>query len=217
MATKLLLYNEILEEIKKGIIKEGTYSENCIGSTFYTARAGKEAYISSKKKKDLIDIENPLLIKPGEFVLLTTLEHFKIPSDISCQIGFKSSVIRKGLIPLAGKTIAPGFEGVLVLGFFNSSPREHFFHYGDELCKIEFFKLHANVPERLLEKVYEDQKNGYIPKEDIAYLLSYKPIDLSEIAKRLDSLENTNKLVIGGAVVALLAFIASKILEYLLK
>jgi deoxycytidine triphosphate deaminase len=213
-----MLYDDITQEVRdRKIIDSLTFSENCVAATCYTARVGNEAYVSSNHTKRTIDEKNPLVVNPGEFFLLTTFEKFKIPNDILCQIGFKSTLTRKGIVPLAGKTIDPGFEGVLVIGFFNSSPRKHFIHLKDDLCKIEFLKLHKQVEDKYCVKSYAGQDAGHIPKQDMDNLLSYKAASLSDIAERLKTLEIHNKLIIGGGVVLLISLVFSEWIKHFLK
>jgi len=57
---------------------------------------------------------------------------------------------RKGLAVLSGLQIDPGWNGILVLGLANLSPRSVTLDYKDTLCTIEIHRLN-----RPAEKAYD--------------------------------------------------------------
>src|SRR5438552_12930957 len=51
--------------------------------TMYDMRLGTEVYVSDKKVPTYLTDADPfVVIKPGEFALLTTLEYLRLPADI---------------------------------------------------------------------------------------------------------------------------------------
>ena len=157
-------------------------------------------------------------INSGDFALLTTFEKIKLSNIIAGSIGLRSYYARKGLILLAGPQIDPGFEGVLVLGVYNASPRKITLCYLDKLCTIGFHKL-GKTTEKLHPGI-EEQKHGRIPNIDKDYLRMLETRSFSELSKSVDQLSkdvSTLKtvtkihfsilLVILGAIISIAVFI----------
>jgi dCTP deaminase len=72
-----------------------------------------------------VDIDEPFVIHPNEFVLGRTAEHVEMPDDVVARIEGKSSLGRLGLIVHAtAGFVDPGFKGTLTLEItnFNSVP-----------------------------------------------------------------------------------------------
>jgi dCTP deaminase len=68
----------------------------------------------------VVELGEPFVIHPGEFVLGRTLEWVQIPDDIVARIEGKSSLGRLGLIVHAtAGFVDPGFEGTLTLEITN--------------------------------------------------------------------------------------------------
>ncbi len=125
-------------------------------------RLGNRILVSRQEKEINIGRQNGEgTISPGDFALLTTFEKIKLSRAIAGSIGLRSYYARKGLILLAGPQIDPWFEGVLVLGVYNASPRKITLSYVDKLCTIEFHKL--GKPTKKLHPGNEEQKQGRIP------------------------------------------------------
>lgn len=62
-----------------------------------------------------------VVIKPGEFILVETMEYFKLPSTIYGEIMGKSSTGRLGIDVENAGLIDSGFEGTLTLELYNKT------------------------------------------------------------------------------------------------
>ncbi len=61
------------------------------------------------------------LLLPGQFVLATTMEYFKLPDDLTAFVEGRSSIGRLGLFIQNAGWVDPGFEGEITLELFNAS------------------------------------------------------------------------------------------------
>jgi dCTP deaminase len=189
----LMTDREIKKAIQSNLIRMDNYSPDCLQPTSYDMRVGDRAFLSGNDIEIDVKAEKGIKIKPGQFALITTFENIKMPDTIAGHIGVKSYFTRKGLILLAGLQIDPGFEGVLVLGVYNASPRTLVLDYLAPFCTIEFHQLSGPV-----EKAYissSEQREGGMPRIDKDYLRTIETESLSDISKNLKSLtENVNRL-----------------------
>src|ERR1700761_3379958 len=62
-----------------------------------------------------VRIAQSILLDPGEFVLASTMESFKLPNDIVGFIKNKSSWVRNGVDAAHDTVLEPGWEGYLTV------------------------------------------------------------------------------------------------------
>src|SRR5688572_7921697 len=77
-------------------------------------------------------------IRPGEFLLASTLEKVHLPASMVGRIEGKSSRARQGLIIHTAGFIDPGFEGELTLEITNLSNKEIPLERGMRIGQIAF-------------------------------------------------------------------------------
>jgi deoxycytidine triphosphate deaminase len=61
------------------------------------------------------------LLLPGQFVLATTMEYFKLPDNLTAFVEGRSSIGRLGLFIQNAGWVDPGFEGEITLELFNAN------------------------------------------------------------------------------------------------
>ncbi len=81
-----------------------------------------------------------VIIKPGDYYLVTTLETLNTPSDLMPLIYPRSSLFRAGLLLLNTKT-DPGYKGKLTMGLKNLSEFEVKLALGARICNVVFHKI----------------------------------------------------------------------------
>jgi dCTP deaminase len=182
----LMTDREIRAALESGELEIRDYAEAHIEPTSYDMRLGKEALVSRQDQKILLSPSVSLTLNAGDFALVITYESVKMPNDIAAQIGMKSGLARKGLMLLAGIQIDPGFEGVLVLGLYNASPRRITLDYQAPLCTVEFHRLSGPVQNP--HPGHPDLKKGHIPEEDKAFLRTLETESLSELCQSVRTL-----------------------------
>ncbi|MGI6161972.1 MAG: dCTP deaminase [Christensenellales bacterium] len=76
--------------------------------------------MSSEIRYKTIRAEKYLLM-PGQFVLATTLESFKLPDNMTAFVEGRSSIGRLGLFIQNAGWVDPGFQGEITLELFNAN------------------------------------------------------------------------------------------------
>ena len=77
-------------------------------------------------------------IKPGEFILATTIEWLELPNNIVGELSGKSSWGRRGLKIENAGFVDPGFKGNLTLEILNEGSAPVIIKKGEPICQIEF-------------------------------------------------------------------------------
>lgn len=83
-----------------------------------------------------------IVVRPGEFLLGSTIESVHIPNDLIACLDGKSTWARRGLlIHVTGGYIDPGFSGNVTLEMVNLSSKSISLRAGDRICQIRFHVL----------------------------------------------------------------------------
>jgi len=99
--------------------------------------------------------EGEVIIRPGEWFLLSTLEEIRLPPELTGQIWLRTTYIRRGFMGSFGR-IDAGFHGTLTLALANMSPKEQAVTIGDRIVQVVFETL-STLP----EKVYAERSGNY--------------------------------------------------------
>ena len=126
----------------------------CLGNKFRYFRKGAHVAIDPTKEIEGLTKLRSLtegqtyVLHPGDLVLGSTVEWFKIPADIAARVEGKSSLGRVGLVIHAtAGWIDPGFEGNITLELSNQAPLPIVLTPGMRIGQIAFMKL-QNAAER---------------------------------------------------------------------
>ena len=84
----------------------------------------------------LLIVKEGLTLKPGQFVLLHTLETTTIPTNAAALLFLKSSTCRRGLEHLHAGYGDPGFCGQWTLEVINHWPYPQTIHAGERLFQL---------------------------------------------------------------------------------
>jgi deoxycytidine triphosphate deaminase len=85
-----------------------------------------------------------IIIKPGEYYLVSTHEVINTPNDLMPLLYPRSSLFRAGLLLLNTK-IDPGYKGKLTMGLTNLSKFEVKLQLGARICNVVFFKIEGKT------------------------------------------------------------------------
>src|SRR6266702_6910467 len=183
----LMTDGEIKESMaaQKGL-RIRNFAEASLQASSYDARIGSKLLISSNETEIDLSTKASATRAPGVFALVTTHESIELPDDIAGHIGVKSYYTRKGLVMLAGLQIDSGFEGILVIGLYNASPRGLTLEYMAPFCTVEFHQLAR--PAQTPFKPGPEQKQGNIPRADKDYLRTLETQSLSDMSESLRKL-----------------------------
>jgi dCTP deaminase len=177
---------EIRDAMEHGKLYIENFSEKSLQPASYDMRIGSRLLISSDDAEIDLFQRSSAILKPGVFALVTTHEKVRLSDTIAGHIGVKSYYTRKGLVMLTGLQIDPGFEGVLVIGLYNASPRSLTLEYLAPFCTVEFHQLARPVVKPFVPG--SDQVEGYIPRADKDYLRTLETKTLSEMSESLREL-----------------------------
>lgn len=190
-AQMLMSDKDIREAMSSEELIIRNFSPKVLQPASYDMRVGKEAFSSHEKGRIDVTRERPLVIKPGDFILIRTYESIKLSPRIAGRIGLRSFYARKGLALLAGPQIDPGFDGVLVVGLHNLDANELKLPYRDPFCTVEFYRLSEPV-QQPYQGDYQHQRK--INERDCMAIKeripAWSPIDnrLKELEEKVDSL-----------------------------
>lgn len=120
---------------------------------------------SNNNSFDVIELEQGQYFEllPGEYVLASTLESVKLPSDVMAVLYPRSSTNRRGLsVDLTG-IIDAGWEGQLVIPIRNNTASQVVKLYpGERFCQIVFENLDEKVDVEKSRYHLKDVVNGFI-------------------------------------------------------
>ncbi|MFB6200077.1 MAG: dCTP deaminase [Candidatus Nanohaloarchaea archaeon] len=138
-----------------------------LGYEFGVLETRKLSCIDTKKMEEYSDLkkskkttpEEGMVVHPGEFVLGSTLEKLKVPSNMVARIEGRSSYARLGLIPhAAAGFVDPGFEGQITLEIQNLGNVPITIYPEDRICQVVF------------ETMTNEAENPYGDKKDSKYM-----------------------------------------------
>lgn len=182
----MILTDRDIEEAckKQGIVIDPFESNQVQGAT-YDLRVGKQGATTSTKKIVNLEEDGYLLLKPGDFAIIVVLEKLRLSPQYVGRFGLRSKYARKGIIATTGPQIDPGYDGRLILGLTNLTPRAVSLPYKDDLVSVEFHRL-----EKPSTKPYSGPyQNKYeLGPEDIESIVEAEAMTLSEVLTTLTSL-----------------------------
>lgn len=201
----LLTDIEIREAMKSQEIQIDPFEEKCLNGSSYDLRIGKKGICSKavtlselkgKVQREVIkeiniEKEESISIPGGSFALVNTLERIKFSGIYVGHIGMRSYYARKGLILLSGLQIDPGWDGHLVLGLANLSPRSITLEFKDELCTIEIHHLNQEAGKVYTGPYMTVQKEGKILNADKDYLRTIETMSVSDLTGALIELSSS--------------------------
>lgn len=103
----------------------------------------KQSLPSEDGKPDS-DAQEDVVIKPGEYYLVQTVESVNTPQDLMPMIYPRTSLFRAGLVLINSK-IDPGYNGVITMGLTNLSPFDVTLQMGARICNMVFYKIEGET------------------------------------------------------------------------
>ena len=182
----LMTDGEIRRAMTSGSVMFTNFSDTNLEAASYDMRVGSRLLISNDETEIDLAKRGSATLAPGVFALITTHEKIKLGNSVAAHIGVKSYCTRKGIVMLTGLQIDPGFEGVLVIGLYNASPRSLTLDYLAPFCTVEFHQLAQPVEKPFVPG--DEQKAGQIPRADKDYLRTLETESLSEMSESLRKL-----------------------------
>lgn len=170
---------QIKEALQRGDMAIDPFTADFVQPASYDLRVGAQAFVSDATAVTDVAQRGLVIIEPGEFAVLTTLERVRCGPQVAGQLGLTSTYARQGLVLLSGPQIDPGFDGILVVRVTNLAPQRVTLPYEDSFLTAQFFWLSSPV-----EKPYSGSRQGQTGLD---------PADIREMA-------NPESPTIGGMV-----------------
>jgi dCTP deaminase len=171
--------------LDESLLEIDPFDPTYLQAASYDFRVGKEAFVSGQDAK--IDVANKglVIIDPGEFAVIATLERVNCSAQIAGQIGLSSQYARQGLVLLSGPQIDPGFNGVLVVRVTNLAPQRITLAYETPFLTAQFFKFNSPV-----DQPYSGSRQGQtgLHPRDVEALSSPDSPTLGGMVKSLTAL-----------------------------
>jgi dCTP deaminase len=82
-----------------------------------------------------------VFLHPGDFALARTLEHIRLPGDLSADAAGRSSWGRLGLVIATATRINPGFAGTITLELVNLGTIPMVLYVGMRVAQISFYPI----------------------------------------------------------------------------
>lgn len=182
---------ELRKMIEDGELGLTDFSEDCVQPASYDLRVGKFAYVSSNKAPTAMTEGGSIVLDPGNFMLITTFERLKLPSNVRGKVGLRSRHSLAGLVNLSGPQIDPGFSGHLTLGIVNMGPRRRVIQFKERFFTVEFDRL-----EQTPVKQYGGMFHGteHIAPQLIDAVTDNESRSIPEMARRLARVERATNL-----------------------
>lgn len=177
---------QIVEAVRSaGSITIDPFDEDCVEPASYDLYIGEEGITTSSKKIVNIRESGFLLMEPGDFGIVLSLEILKTDAQHVARIGLTSTYARKGLVATIGPQLDPGYHGRLFVHLYNLSPRRVTLPYKDKFLTLEFHRLEA--PAR---NPYKGPHQGRVNlgPEEIKAVTEAEAMPLAEVLTSLRSL-----------------------------
>ncbi len=189
----LLSDKQIREACEKGDILIEPFEDRQLQAATYDFRVGNQGATTTSKKIVNIRENGYLLLKPGDFGVVTILEEIRLSPKHAGRLGLRSKYARKGLIATTGPQVDPGYHGRLIVGLTNLTPNPISLPYKDDLITIEFHEL--DEPSRHpYSGPYQDKTE--LGAEEIEFITESEGMALSEIITSVQSLStNVGNLI----------------------
>lgn len=122
-------------------LRLGEVYEITDGGAYIEADPGKRKGVKTQKLEG-----TEIVIKPGDYFLVTTIETLNTPKDLMPMVYPRSSLFRAGLLLLNTKT-DPGYKGKLTMGLKNLSAFDVKLQIGARICNLVFHKIDGETVE----------------------------------------------------------------------
>lgn len=120
-------------------ITEGGAFIEADGTAGLGKRKGVKTEMIGKFHEDS-ETQESIEIKPGEYLLISTVEQVNTPKNLMPMVYSRSSLFRAGLLLLVTK-VDPGYRGTLTMGLRNLSDFPVNLQMGARVCNIVFYQI----------------------------------------------------------------------------
>ena len=134
-----VLVDHQIEELVKTHKLIERFDKRSLEGASYDMRLGSR-YIRGGSFGTLTDDKPGIILRPGQFAILQSLEELNMPNDLIGHNGIMSAWAKRGLVSLFSPQIDPGFSGVLWVPIFNAGDMQVTLTLGDKIFTVEFVR-----------------------------------------------------------------------------
>jgi len=161
----ILSDGRLRELLKSGELHVHPLEENSIQPASIDLRLGQHYLKVDENDFDTIRLDRPIryvevtreeiVIPPLSFMLATTMEYIRLPTNVTAFVEGRSSIGRIGLFVQNAGWVDPGFEGELTLELFNANRQPIILQAGRRVCQLVFAQM-----DRPAESPYQGKYQG---------------------------------------------------------
>ncbi|MDH4248857.1 MAG: dCTP deaminase [Deltaproteobacteria bacterium] len=161
----ILSDGRLRELLKSGELRVEPLEENSIQPASIDLRLGQHYLKVDENDFDTIRLDRPIryvevtreeiVIPPLSFMLATTMEYIRLPTNVTAFVEGRSSIGRIGLFVQNAGWVDPGFEGELTLELFNANRQPIILQAGRRVCQLVFAQM-----DRPAESPYQGKYQG---------------------------------------------------------
>ena len=188
-------FSSLIEEGHECFVQEACY-DLCVGDEVYRSEDHLPTTLS--------DAAPYVILHPGQFALVKTLEIVKVPRENVALISIRFEYKLQGLVNVSGFHVDPTFNGHLIFAVQNVGPNDIRLRYGEPTFMI----MWACLREPYVRSASDRKREGYqhIPVTMMAQL-GGGGITLSQLKSEVDKLKTEVKLFAGLALALVMALI----------
>ena len=222
------------EEIKRrnNEIFESGYEEDCVDIAAYNLRINDknliidgELYVENNPWK-----ESLIKLPAKKISVISTIEKIKLSKELCARVGITFTFSRRGLIPLFGPQIDPGYNDYFYAVVYNASSKDISLQKGDKILKMEIYSVKGNIGETLnhqtssffantteIETLINLTKEETIGKEELRKSLEKLENDIKNVNRKVDEVTSGYRSIVWFGVFLISASIFGVILSFLLS
>lgn len=177
------------------------FKQDCLQPASYDLRLGADVYVVGEAAPAGLDKDEPyLVLKPGQFAMLTTYERINMPDDHLGFITVRMRYKNQGLVNISGFHVDPAFSERLKFAVQNVGPSDIYLKFREPTFSIFFARLQSKPSKQ------RDPARPPISIEDI-HLLGGNNVTLSELKREIERLRLQMLIYAPSAVGAFVALL----------
>lgn len=182
---------EISSAVSAGtLISKETFSQSSLEASSYDISVGMKGIVGGEGNE--IDLsKDPMVLGPGAYGGIISLERLKLPDDVYARIGSKRALSYEGVILLTGTMVDPGYDGHLLFGLYNASQRRVVIRIRRKICNIVFERL--SHPPKKTATSDPSLQSGNFPDIFVDRMTNMEVLPWMQISERVKQIEEITK------------------------
>lgn len=191
-SASVLVGEEIADMARNGRLISREFDDKSLQATSYDFRIGTRGIVGGDSSETDLT-QKRLVIDPGSYAGVISMEKIKLPPNVFAQIGSKRKFSYDGLILLTGSIIDPGYEGYLLFGLYNASTKKVVLPIRTKICNVVFHRLPKDV-----KSVAPDPYllNGEFPPDFLKQMANVEVLPWAKISEEVRRIQELTTAVL---------------------